>query len=278
MQPTFTGTDNVDTTIKMENRALTFTKDFCQPDPISKECRTEIDEILQSGRLFRYQGDAGFEKKVSMAEVEFAKFVGTKYALGTNSGGCALTIAIKIILDHITATDTSHITSNVQINNVVMTNAYTLAPVPGAIVHAGGHPVLIDCDQVSYSINFDDFKNIASKTGSRILLLCYMRSRVPEQLEDILAYCHQHDIFVIEDCAHTLGSKYQSKALGTLGDIGVFSLQTNKLINCGEGGFLCTNCPYIISRAIVFSGSYGHFGKHISRPDLFQLKGMYSDE
>ena len=152
-----------------------------------------------------------------------------------------------------------------------MTNAYTLAPVPGAIVHAGGTPVLVECDQASYSLSFENLKEVAANTQSKILLLSYMRGRLPCKLEDIIEYCRQLGIMIIEDCAHTLGSRYRSRHLGTWGDIGVFSLQTNKLINCGEGGFLCTNCPYIISRAIVFSGSYGHFDKHTSRPSFFQL-------
>ena len=151
-----------------------------------------------------------------------------------------------------------------------MTNAYTLSPVPGAIVHAGGVPLFIECDQASYSLHFESLKTVSKKFGSKILLLSYMRGRIPPDLEDIVSFCRQNDIMIIEDCAHTLGCKFRSRNLGNFGDISVYSLQTNKLINCGEGGFLCTNCPYIISKAIVYSGSYANYGKHLSRPDFFQ--------
>ena len=105
-----------------------------------------------------------------------------------------------------------------------------------------------------------------------------MRGRIPPDLEEIVQYCRKRGIMIVEDCAHTLGSKFRSKHLGSFGDIAVYSLQTNKLINCGEGGFLCTNSPYIISRAIVFSGSYAHFNKHLSRPSTFHTLGMFCIE
>ena len=256
-------------TFEKESRSFHFPKDFSQPDAINEECRSEIDKLLQTGRLFRYQTDVSSEDMVSAAEVEFAKFVGTRFALGMNSGGCSLTIAVKIILDFMKKETSS------RISNTVMTNAYTLSPVPGAIIHAGGVPLFIECDQSSYSLNFDTLKQVAETSESKILLLSYMRGRIPPKLEEIVSYCQQRGIMIVEDCAHTLGSKYRSKHLGSFGDIAMYSLQTNKLINCGEGGFLCTNCPYIISRAIVFSGSYAHFDKHLSRPGFFQIGNLY---
>ena len=248
--------------------SLYFTKDFSQPDPIDEKSRSEIDLLLKSGRLFRYQISDRHKNPVAIAEVEFAKFVNSRFALGVNSGGCALTLAIKIILEAMkNAKDVSK-----KSNNLVMTNAYTLSPVPGAIVHAGGVPVFVECDQTSYSLNFANLKKVAKKSGSKILLLSYMRSRIPPDLEAIVSFCHQNDIMIVEDCAHTLGCKLGSKNLGNFGDIACYSLQTNKLINCGEGGFLCTDCPYTISKAIVYSGSYANYGRHLSGPD-FLLKG-----
>lgn len=246
-----------------ETTSLYFSKDFSQPDPINEECRSEVDALMQSGRLFRYQTSDKNNSPVSIAEVEFARFVNSKFALGMNSGGCSLTIAVKIILDFLT-------NESSKTSNVVMTNAYTLSPVPGAIVHAGGVPLFIDCDRSSYSISFDSFKKVAEFSQAKILMLSYMRGRIPPDLEDIVSFCRQKNIMIIEDCAHTLGCKYRTQHLGSFGDIAVYSLQTNKLINCGEGGFLCTNCPYIISRAIVFSGSYAHYDKHLSRAAFFK--------
>ena len=90
---------------KIDNLSeLYFTKDFSEPDPIDEKSRAEIDALLQSGRLFRYQIADRNSNPVSVAEVEFAKFVNSRFALGVNSGGCALTLAIKIILESIKKT------------------------------------------------------------------------------------------------------------------------------------------------------------------------------
>ena len=246
--------------------SLFFNKDFSQPDPIDEKSRSEIDSLLKSGRLFRYQTNDRYNSPVSIAEAEFAKFVNSRFALGVNSGGCALTLAMKIVLEFMkSGKDIS-----THKNNLVMTNAYTLSPVPGAIVHAGGDPLFIECEQSTYSLSFDSFKKVSKSFNSKILLLSYMRGRIPPDLEEIVCYCHQNGIMIVEDCAHTLGCKFKSRNLGNFGDIAVYSLQTNKLINCGEGGFLCTDCPYIISKAIVYSGSYAHYGKHLSCPDFLQ--------
>ena len=263
--------------LKDTEDTLYFSKDFTQPDPIDEACRSDIDKLLQSGRLFRYQTAGNDNGPVSIAEVEFAKYVGLKYALGMNSGGCSLSIALKIILGLLKDEGATAL-SDKNATKMVMTNAYTLSPVPGAIVHAGGIPLFVDCDQSTYSIDFGSFVKVAEEYNSKVLMLSYMRGRIPPDLEEIVDYCRKRGIMIVEDCAHTLGSKFRSKHLGSFGDIAVYSLQTNKLINCGEGGFLCTNSPYIISRAIVFSGSYAHFNKHLSRPSIFHTLGMFCIE
>ena len=102
-----------------------FTKDWSAPDPISEGARKIVDELLVSGRLHRYQGGT---KYVSQAEEEIAKYLGVKFCLGLNSGGCAIFLALKL--------------SGVSHGTPVLTNSYTLAPVPGAIRHAGGVPTL----------------------------------------------------------------------------------------------------------------------------------------
>ena len=258
--------NSIDNPKSQDLNSLYFTKDFSQPDPIDEKSRFEIDSLLKSGRLFRYQTHDRNNSPVSIAEAEFSKFVNSRFSLGVNSGGCALTLAIKIILDFMK--NKKHTSTNK--NNLVMTNAYTLSPVPGAIVHAGGDPLFIECDQASYSLNFDNLKKVAKSSNSKVLLLSYMRGRIPSDLEEIVSYCKQNGIMIVEDCAHTLGCRFRSRNLGNFGDIAVYSLQTNKLINCGEGGFLCTNCPYIISKAIVYSGSYANYGKHLSCPDFLR--------
>ena len=99
----------------------------------------------------------------------------------------------------------------------------------------------------------------------------------------------ERDITLVEDCAHVLGSKWRGKALGSLGLLGCYSTQTNKLINrwakltqnlrlcmcSGEGGFLVTSNEKLMATAVIHSGSYGHFhtvGKVNNQSILFLLQ------
>jgi len=97
-----------------------------------------------------------------------------------------------------------------------------------------------------------------------------MRGKLPD-MEGILQFCRERDITLVEDCAHVLGSKWRGKALGTLGLLGCYSTQTNKLINSGEGGFLVTSNEKLMARAVIHSGSYGHFYTHNACPEDEEL-------
>src|SRR5699024_11060821 len=77
----------------------------------------------------------------------------------------------------------------------------------------------------------------------------------------------KYDIALIEDCAHTMGATWDGKHTGTFGEVGCFSTQTYKHINSGEGGLLVTNNEDVAAKAILYSGSYMLYEKHISKPD-----------
>jgi dTDP-4-amino-4,6-dideoxygalactose transaminase len=206
---------------------------------------------------------------VSKAECKFAEYLGAKYCLGVSSGGSAMFIALKTILNMNSANPSQNKEAIIEKerDKMVLTNAYTLSPVPGSIVHAGGIPVLVDCTLESgQSISLDDLKVKHKKTGAKYLLLSYMRGKIPNNLEQILEFVREKNITLIEDCAHTLGAKFKGQNLGTLGKIGCFSFQTNKLINAGEGGAIVTSDDFVISKSILYSGSYGHYTQHRSRP------------
>merc|ERR1719270_338478 len=95
-----------------------------------------------------------------------AEYLGAPFALGLNSGGSAIFLALKL--------------AGVTEGSPVLTNSYTLTPVPGAILHAGGVPVLVECSEES-------FQEQQAATGARHLLLCYMRGKLPD-IEGILKF------------------------------------------------------------------------------------------
>ncbi len=77
-------------------------------------------------------------------------------------------------------------------------------------------------------------------------------------MDAIMALCDARDIPVIEDAAHSLGTVWDGKNIGTIGKIGCFSFQSYKMINAGEGGILITDDADLVARAVIMSGAYEH--------------------
>lgn len=136
---------------------------------------------------------------------------------------------------------------------------------PGAIAHAGADPVFVDITD-NFHIDLDDLRRQQAATGSRWLLLSYMRGHIPN-LDDVFAVCAELDLTVIEDCAHTMGASWNGRATGSFGAAACFSTQTFKHVNSGEGGLLVTDDEDIAARAVLMSGSYMLYEQHGARPD-----------
>jgi dTDP-4-amino-4,6-dideoxygalactose transaminase len=103
------------------------------------------------------------------------------------------------------------------------------------------------------------------------VLVSHMRGHTSD-MDTIMALCGARNIPVIEDAAHSLGTLWSGRKIGTIGLIGCFSFQSFKLMNAGEGGMLITRDPDIIARAIIMSGAYEHnWKKHPVAHDRFRF-------
>jgi len=228
-----------------------FSKPFTQQEAISEAAIARVGEILRSGRLHRYNTLAGEVSEAALLEKEYANWQGVDYALACSSGGYALHVALRAC--------------GLKVGDKVLANAYTLAPVPGAIHNAGGVPVFVEIDE-NWHVDIDDLAEKAASSGARYLMLSHMRGHIAD-MDAVCAICDEHDIILVEDCAHTMGAKWKGKRSGNFGRVAAFSAQTYKHINSGEGGLLTTNDPLIAARAIVHSGSYMLYGSHGAAPD-----------
>ncbi|KRE81438.1 hypothetical protein ASG86_12990 [Arthrobacter sp. Soil764] len=208
-------------------------------------------ELMHTGRLFRYGETAPGElNDAAQLERRFAEMLGRQFAAGVNSCGAALFLALR--------------SSGVRPGDKVLVNGYTLAPVPGAIEHAGAVPVLVEVTE-NCTIDLQDLVRKAIDSGARTLLLSHMRGHISD-MDEVVGICAKHEITLIEDCAHTLGASWNGKLTGTFGAAACFSLQTFKHINSGEGGILVTDNEDLAARAILHSGSYMLYGQHAARP------------
>ena len=224
--------------------------DLHRAEPIPAEAQAAIAELLQSGDLFRYT--AAKDAPVSLLEVEFAQMMGSEYALAVSSCSAALFLSLLAL--------------DLRRDAKVLIPGFTFAAVPSAVIHAGCKPVLCEVGE-NYRIELEDF---ASKLpGVEAVIISHMRGHTSD-MDAIMALCDAAGVPVIEDAAHSLGTLWQGRKIGTIGKIGCFSFQSYKMINAGEGGILITDDADLVARAIIMSGAYEHnWKKHAALQDSF---------
>lgn len=233
-----------------------FNKSFTQQEPIPQRGVHRAVQVLQSGRLHRYNIEPNEQGETALFEAEYAHYQEVRYCLAVTSGGQALQIALRA--------------AGVCSGDRVLANAYTLAPVPGAIYAVGAAPVLVEIGD-DWLTDMDDLREKARTSGARYLLLSHMRGHLAD-MESICALCRELDIVLIEDCAHTMGAQWRGEKSGNFGAVACFSTQTYKHLNSGEGGIITTNNAELAARAIVLSGSYMLYERHGAAPpaDAFE--------
>ncbi len=224
--------------------------DLGTPPDIPDAGRSRVVELLGTGLLHRYAEARSVGEDVAALEEEFAQALGRKYAVGLNSCGSTMFLSL--------------LAAGVKPGTRVLMNSFTLAPVPGAVAHAGGEHVLVEITD-DLVIDLDDLDRKARASGAKHLLLSHMRGHIAD-MDAVTEVCRRHEITLIEDCAHTLGATWAGRPTGTFGATGCFSFQSYKHVNTGEGGMLATDDDDIAARAILYSGSYMLYGQHRARP------------
>jgi dTDP-4-amino-4,6-dideoxygalactose transaminase len=214
-----------------------------ESEPIPEAARFEIDRLLSSGDLFRYT--APKDAPVALLEAEFAELLGSRYALAVSSCSAALFISIKAL--------------DLPKGAKILIPAFTFAAVPSAVVHADCVPVLVEVGS-NYRVDIAELS--AKLDDAQAVLISHLRGHTSD-MDAIMALCDARGIPVIEDAAHSLGTTWAGRNIGTIGKIGCFSFQSYKLVNAGEGGILITDDPELAARAVIMSGSYEeNWAKH----------------
>ena len=158
----------------------------------------------------------------------------------------------------------------------VLANAWTLAPVPGAMQAVGARPVFVEIGP-DWCIDTDDLAEKAATLG-RAPPPAQPHARAYRRMERIAEICAARGITLIEDCAHTMGAAWNGTPSGNFGRVAAFSTQTYKHLNSGEGGFLTTDDAEIAGRAIVMSGSYMLYERHGTVPEPAVMEALRLDQ
>ncbi len=219
-------------------------------EPLPENLRAEIDRLMSSGDLFRYTADK--DAPATLLEAEFAQMMGSHFALAVSSCSAALFLSLKAL--------------DLPAQARVLIPGFTFAAVPSAVIHADCYPVLCEVGD-NYRVDLEDFAAKVSTVDA--VIISHMRGHTSD-MDAIMSLCDAAGIPMIEDAAHSLGTTWHGRKIGTLGRIGCFSFQSYKMINAGEGGILITDDADLVARAIIMSGAYEHnWKKHPVLQDAF---------
>jgi len=187
----------------------------------------ELREALEQGTLFYAQG-----KKVLQLEQDFARMVGARHAVATSSGTASIHAAMTAV----------GISPGEEVIVTPITDMGSLVP----ILFQGGVPVFADLDPHTY--NLDPASVEARITpATRAILAVHLAGNACD-LKALKSLCEKHNLLLIEDCAQAFGCEYDGRPIGTLGQVGCFSLNEWKHISCGDGGIVVTDDAAMASR------------------------------
>lgn len=195
--------------------------------------------VVMAGHL----SEVGRGGSISEMEDAFAQYFGAKYALSFGSGTDSIHGALFAV--------------GVRPGTEVLTANHTWISAITAVCHAGGTPVFCDIKKGAFAVDPAEIKRKAGP-HTKAVIATHLWG-IPADMDPILRVAKLLGLAVIEDCSHAHGAKYKGRLVGTIGDIGCFSLQASKAIVAGEGGVMITNSKRYYQRAMI----PGHHGARL---------------
>ena len=204
--------------------------------------KQEVMEVLDKGFTFRYNFDPIRNDLWKARELEtmLQDRLQVKYAHVVSSGTAALSTAMAA--------------AGIGAGDEVIVPPFTFVASVEAIVMAGAVPVFADIDETLCLSPPAVEAAITEKT--RALNVVHMCGAMPD-MDGLVDICRRHNLILLEDASQAIGATYKGKALGTIGDAGVYSFDSVKTISCGEGGAVVTNNKQVYDHAHMYS-DHGH--------------------
>lgn len=200
---------------------------YARPSITDAEVR-EVEDCLRSGWL-------STGPRAQRFEAALAERLGVRHALGVSSGTAALHLAV--------------LAAAVGPGDEVITTPMTWVSTANVVLHAGGRPVFVDVEPET--LNLDVGRVEAAITPRTRAVLPVHYAGQPCDMDPLLELAQARGLSVIEDAAHALGASYKGRAIGSLGDVTMFSFHPAKNLTTGEGGGLATNSDELAERMRV---------------------------
>jgi len=188
-----------------------------------------MSKTVRSGIWCRIESPNG---TVPTFEIEYAKLMGTKFAVGTGSGTQALNTCVEAL--------------GIGPGDEVITSPYTDMGTISSIITSRALPVMADLDPESFQLDPREVEKRITANTKAIMPIHIMGQ--PCNMERMMAIAKKNNLKVIEDTCQAHLGVYQGKVLGTIGDVGCFSFQTSKTISCGEGGAIIGNDAVLMDK------------------------------
>ena len=201
------------------------------------EEKRELMDVMRSGHLSRYGelNDPNFKRKVVTFEKDFAKYAGVKHAVAVSGGTGALMCCLRAL--------------EIGAGDEVIVPGYTFIASISSILLMGATPVLAEIDG-SLTIDPADIERKITPRTKAILPVHMLGN--PCDMDAIMEIARRHGLYVIEDCCQAAGASYKGRKVGSIGDIGAYSLNSYKTITADDGGVVVVNDDERYARAFGF--------------------------
>lgn len=205
--------------------------------PVSgREEKDALERVVTSGKWCRITDEDWRTGESGLFESEFARYLGVSHFMGVANGTLAIELALLAL--------------GTKPGDEVLVQASTFFGSVTPIVRIGAVPVFVDLEPQHYCIDPD---NLAARITPRTRgVIVVHLSGISADLDRIKAICEKHSLFLIEDCAQSVGSEWRERRLGVFGDVSCFSFQQGKTLQCGEGGGVATNSAELAGKLYAF--------------------------
>ena len=218
----------------------------CEPNLTNKELKYVMSAIKSTWISSKGEYLEKFEQL-------FSDYLGVENAIAVSNGTVALHLAL--------------IALNIGTGDEVIVPNLTYIATANAVTYTGATPIFADSEEDTWNISPDSIKRLINKKTKAII--CVHIYGNPCDMDEIIKIAKTYNLFVIEDTAEALGSKYKEKKTGSFGDISTFSFYANKTITTGEGGMIVTNNKDLADRVKLFRGQ----GMDLHKRYWFNLVG-----
>lgn len=186
-------------------------------------------------------------------EAELAKKVGVSHAAALVSGTAAIHLGLKAL--------------GVKEGDNVICPSFTFAATANAITYLNANPIFVDSEEITWNMNPELLEKALSENDVKAVIVVHLYG-VAAQMDRIMEICNKYNVPVLEDAAESLGSYYKRKATGTIGDIGIYSFNGNKIITTSGGGMLVSNNKDYVDKVRFWSTQSREKARHYEHKEI----------